>query len=152
LRFTPSTAEWADATSPYTSFNIDPILATDPMTGLTLAGGDDGSCSILAVTKDDGQIAYLGADRPGTGSLTPFDDGQDNPVQLGLICDTGTRCINGRNLLDFMDAGVTRDGHVIIGYANGCEGGCPADPTQVAQSTHAWGVVALQTSGPSLFR
>ena len=369
LRFTPSTGEWADATPPmyYTSFNLDPILVTDPTTGLTLAGGDDGSCSILAVTKDDGKtwqpslpctftsdhptvgigpvvgtspqagervvyfceqypiaeecttsrdegltwlpavpvtggcmglfghvkvgpdgtaylpvrecldaghlvygvggavstnngrqwksyqipsifpgrgfdpsvaitpdrrvyetwsaypdfkpvvvtsrnrgktwskpvdvskgapypiyaatfqaavagdtgrvaIAYLGADRPGTGTVTPFDNGyvgawylyvsatydggkhwtttrvQDTPVQLGPLCDGGTRCLSGRNLLDFMDAGVTRDGHVVVGYAEGCEGGCPADVSQVAKSTNAWGVIAVQTSGPSLFR
>jgi hypothetical protein len=369
LRFTPSTAQWSDATPPtYTNFNIDPILATDPTTGLTFAGGDDGSCSILAVSKDDGQnwqpslpcsftpdhptvgigpvvgtspqagqrvayfcqqypvaeecttsrddgltwlpavpvtggcaglfghvkigsdgtaylpireckdqktlrfgiggavstnngrrwksfkipnaplprrgfdpsiaitpdhtvyetwapdpdfkpvvawsrnrgktwskpidvtkgapypiyattfhaavagdsgrvaIAYLGADRPGTAAVTPFDDGyvgawylyvtatydggkhwtttrvQDNPVQLGPICDNGTTCISGRNLLDFIDAGVTREGQVIIGYAEGCQGGCPADVSRVAESTHAWGAIALQTTGPSLFR
>ena len=369
LRFTPDTGDWADVTPPgyYTNFNIDPILATDPTTGLTLAGGDDGSCSILAVTKDDGNswqpsvpcsvtpdhptvgigpvvgtspqagkrvvyycqqypvaeecttsmdagltwlpavpvtggclglfghvkagpdgaaylpvrscidagqleysvggalsinngrrwtsyripgsvmaggfdpsvaitpdrkvwetwtqypdyktvvaksrnrgktwskpvdvtkgapypifattfqaavagdtgrvaIAYLGADRPGTAAVTPFDDGyvgawylyvsatydggkhwtttrvQDKPVQLGPICDNGTTCISGRNLLDFMDAGVTSDGHVVIGYAEGCQNGCPADVSHVGESTHAWGVIAVQTTGPSLFR
>ena len=369
LRFTPSTGDWSDATPPtYTNFNLDPILATDPTTGLTLAGGDDGTCSILAVSHDDGQtwnpslpctlvvdhptvgigpvvgtspqssqrvvyycqqypvaeecttsrdagltwlpavpvtggcaglfghvkvgtdgtaylpvracadtktllfsvggavsadngqhwnsfripnaippgrgfdpsiavtpdhkvfeswarypdfkpvvawsrnrgktwskpvniakhapypifattfpeavagdngrvaVAYLGADRKGVAGVTPFDDGyvgawylyvsatydggktwtttrvQDTPVQLGPICDNGTQCLSGRNLLDFMDAAVTRDGHVIIGYAEGCLNGCSADVTQAPKSTHAWGVIAIQSTGPTLFR
>ena len=130
-----------------------------------------------AVAGDDGHVAvaYLGADRPGVGTTTPFDTGyvgawylyvsytydagahwntarvQDAPVQLGPICDSGTRCLSGRNLLDFMDASVTADGRVVIGYANGCDGGCPADPAQVAKSVNAWGVVAVQSSGLSLF-
>jgi hypothetical protein len=370
FRLTPSNGEWTDVSSPDTQFNIDPILATDPMSGLTLAGGDDGSCSVLAVTHNDGDtwqpslpctatpdhptvgigpvvgsspqaghrvvyfcqqypavdecttstddgltwlpavpvtggcmgvtghvkaswdgtayvpirscfdlsdpsayvnvgaaistnngrswksyripnaivpshgfdpsiattpdntvyeswgrfdddkpvvawshnhgrtwsapvniakhapypiyatafhaavagdnrrvaVAYLGADRPGTKSVTPFDnsylgawylyisasyDGgrhwtttrvQKAPVQLGPICDNGTQCLSGRNLLDFIDAGVTADGRVVVGYDNGCSGGCPVDPSQAAQSVYSWGAVAIQTTGRSLFR
>ena len=370
FRFTPSTGEWTDVSSPETGFNVDPILATDPASGLTLAGGDDGSCSVLAATSDDGRtwqpslpctvtpdhptvgigpvvgsspqagkrvvyfcqqypildecttsrddgltwlpsvpitdgcmgvtghvkasrdgtayvpirscadesdlsafvdvggavsrnngrtwksyripnaivpshgfdpsvattpdntvyeswgrfgdykpvvswshnhgqtwskpvniakhapypiyaatfqaavagdnghvaVAYLGADRQGTKSVTPFDDGylgawylyvsstydagrhwtttrvQDAPVQLGPICDNGTTCLSGRNLLDFIDAGVTFDGRVVVGYDNGCDGGCPVDVSHVAESTHAWGVIAIQTGGLGLFR
>ena len=130
-----------------------------------------------AVAGDVGRVAvaYLGADRPAVGGITPFDDGyvgawylyvsysydagahwttarvQDAPVQLGPICDNGTTCLSGRNLLDFMDASVTADGRVVVGYAEGCKGGCPADPAQVAKSVDAWGVVAVQSSGLSLF-
>ena len=43
LKLTDGT--WTDVSSPYTGFNLDPILVTDPWSGVTLAGGDDGSCS-----------------------------------------------------------------------------------------------------------
>ena len=131
-----------------------------------------------AIAGDVGRVAvaYLAADRPAVGGITPFDPGyvgawylyvsstydagahwttarvQDSPVQLGPICDNGTTCLSGRNLLDFMDASVTADGRIVIGYANGCHpDGCPADPAQVAQSVNAWGVVAVQSTGLSLF-
>ena len=129
------------------------------------------------VAGDDGRVAvaYLGADRPPEPGTTVFDPGyvgawylyasytydagahwvttriQQAPVQLGPICDVGTRCLSGRNLLDFMDASFTSDGRLVVGYANGCAGGCPADPAAVAQSVNAWGVVAVQKSGMSLF-
>ena len=130
------------------------------------------------VAGDDARVAvaYLGADRPAVGGITPFDTGyvgawylyvtytydagahwttarvQNAPVQLGPICDGGTRCLSGRNLLDFMDASVTSDGRVVVGFANGCKpDGCPADPALVAQSVNAWGVVAIQSTGLSLF-
>ncbi|MHB8585555.1 MAG: fibronectin type III domain-containing protein [Thermoplasmatota archaeon] len=51
---TPATATWTDVSSPYSITNVDPILNTDPRTGLTLAGGDDGACDILSRTTNDG--------------------------------------------------------------------------------------------------
>ena len=130
-----------------------------------------------AVGGDDGRVAvaYLGADRPAASGTSIFDPGyvgawylyasytydagahwvttriQSNPVQLGPICDNGTTCLSGRNLLDFMDATLTSDGRLVVGYANGCSGGCPANPTRVAESVGSWGVVAVQKSGLSLF-
>ena len=135
------------------------------------------SAFVAAVGGDDGRVAvaYLGADRPATPASTPFNEGyvgewylyasysydagahwvtsrvQAAPVQLGPICDTGTTCLTGRNLLDFIDASVTSDGRLVIAYANGCAGGCPANPGAVAQSVNAWGVVAVQKFGLSLF-
>ncbi len=47
-------ATWTSAARPVTTPNLDPILATDPATGRTWAGGLDGSCSILSYTDDDG--------------------------------------------------------------------------------------------------
>jgi hypothetical protein len=130
-------------------------------------------------------VAYLAADRPPAGGPTAgvglagggtaYDDGyvgawylylsetsdggrhwstvrvRPDPVQIGPICDAGTKCVNGRNLLDFMDAGVTSDGNVVIGYADGCAAGCPQDTTGAAPSSDARGVVTVQTGGPSLF-
>jgi hypothetical protein len=52
---TPPTVSWSDVSSPYSVFNVDPILATDPDTGVTLAGGDDGGCAVMSRTVDDGE-------------------------------------------------------------------------------------------------
>lgn len=54
-RATPPTVSWANVSSPYSLFNADPILATDPASGTTLAGGDDGSCAVLSRTTDAGE-------------------------------------------------------------------------------------------------
>jgi hypothetical protein len=54
-RAQPPTVTWSDVSSPYSLVNVDPILATDPATGVTLAGGDDGACALLSRTSDDGE-------------------------------------------------------------------------------------------------
>ncbi|MDQ1706100.1 MAG: hypothetical protein QOF18_2466 [Frankiaceae bacterium] len=51
---TPPAISWTDASSPYSLANLDPILATDSQTGTTIAGGDDGLCSAMSITHDDG--------------------------------------------------------------------------------------------------
>ena len=50
----PPAATWTDVTSPYSVINIDPIAATDHVTGRTWAGGLDGACSILSYSDNDG--------------------------------------------------------------------------------------------------
>jgi hypothetical protein len=54
-RADPPTVTWSDVSSPYSLFNLDPILATDPASGTTLGGGDDGSCAVMSRTVDDGE-------------------------------------------------------------------------------------------------
>src|SRR4051794_19453901 len=51
---TSGAVTWADRSSPYSFFNLDPILATDSQTGLTLAGGDNGPCAVMSATTTDG--------------------------------------------------------------------------------------------------
>ncbi|MDT7573170.1 MAG: hypothetical protein QOE05_3344 [Actinomycetota bacterium] len=76
-RAQPPTVTWSDVSSPYSFVNVDPILATDPATGVTLAGGDDGACAVLSRTQDDGEswapsIPCTGVvDHPSVG-LGPF--------------------------------------------------------------------------------
>lgn len=53
-RTSPPSVSWSDVSSPYSLFSLDPILATDPATGTTLAGGDDGGCAVMSTTTDDG--------------------------------------------------------------------------------------------------
>jgi hypothetical protein len=48
-------ATWRDVTPALgLGLNIDPILTTDPQTGVTIAGGLEGECSSLWSTADDG--------------------------------------------------------------------------------------------------
>jgi hypothetical protein len=54
-RATPPSISWSDISSPYSLFNIDPIMATDPATGITFAGGDNGACGVMSRTQDDGE-------------------------------------------------------------------------------------------------
>ncbi|MEJ7629518.1 MAG: sialidase family protein [Nocardioidaceae bacterium] len=62
---------------------------------------------------------YDGGASWSTRKVDPTD-----PVQRGSICTGGTTCGNNRNLLDFMDATLTKQGYVEVGYADGCTGKC----------------------------
>jgi len=78
-----------------------------------------------------------------TVDVTPND-----PVQRGSICTGGTTCGQDRNLLDFMGITVDSRGRVLVGYADGCIGGCvQAGPN----SFSALGTIARQTGGSRLF-
>ena len=66
-RATPPTVSWSDVSSPYSLFNVDPIMATDPATGITLAGGDNGACAVMSRTQDDGESWTAGV--PCTGLI-----------------------------------------------------------------------------------
>jgi hypothetical protein len=78
-----------------------------------------------------------------TTDATPTD-----PVQRGTICSAGTTCGGTRNLLDFMDASVDAQGRVLVGYADGCVGGCVASGPN---SGTALATIARQTGGKGLF-
>jgi hypothetical protein len=70
-------------------------------------------------------------------------------VQRGSICTGGTTCGDDRNLLDFMDITVDKQGRVLVGWADGCTGACArAGGTQNAD---ALATITRQTGGPRLF-
>ena len=73
----------------------------------------------------------------------------DDPVQRGCIWDRGGTS-DCRNLLDFMDAQLARDGRVIVGFADGCTLDCAAPSGTSAQSTAATATVARQSAGRGL--
>ena len=50
----PPRATWADASSPYSVINVDPISFVDHVKGRTFAGGLDGACSVLSYSDNDG--------------------------------------------------------------------------------------------------
>lgn len=61
-------------------------------------------------TTYDGGVTWV------TANATP-----DDPVQRGVVCTEGTTCPSGtRNLLDFNDVTVDKQGRVLAAYADGC--------------------------------
>jgi hypothetical protein len=66
------------------------------------------------------------------------------------MCASGTTCGSGRNLLDFMDANLTKDGRVVVGFADGCINACAAPTGTAAQSTDSYATIAYQSSGRGL--
>jgi len=57
-----------------------------------------------------------------------------------------------RNLLDFFDITIDRDGRVLVGYVNGCEGGncAQAAPTAKGNAYTVAATIARQSSGRRL--
>jgi hypothetical protein len=78
-----------------------------------------------------------------TADATPND-----PVQRGSICTSGTTCGDDRNLLDFMDVTVDKQGRVLVGYADGCVDTCVAGG---GPSRSAYATIARESSGKRLF-
>jgi hypothetical protein len=89
---------------------------------------------IVASTFDGGQTWF-------TQNITPGD-----PIQRGPICGGGT-C---RNLLDFFDATIDKEGRVLIGYDDGCvSAGCIAGTA--ANDFTAKAAIARQAGGKRMF-
>jgi hypothetical protein len=121
-------------------------------------------------------VAFLGTRHPPDKGLSPYDDpkavwdlyvattydgGQTwtttqvttDPVQRGIIADGGLAATEGRNLLDFMDAGVNREGRIVVGFADGCLAakGCTDPAADATTSTSQWATVAYQATGRGMF-
>ena len=79
----------------------------------------------------------------------------DDPVQVGSICLNSGDCrdIGGsnRNLLDFNDLHIDREGRVYVAFADGCTGDCATNENATAEdSRDGRGAVYYLASGPSL--
>src|SRR5207247_9553473 len=68
-----------------------------------------------------------------------------DPVQRGGICQSGT-C---RNLLDFYDATIDKEGRIVIGYDDGCISAACINGG--ANDFTAKGVIARQSGGMRMF-
>jgi hypothetical protein len=90
----------------------------------------------VAITTDRGRTW-------STVNVSPGD-----PVQRGDVCAQGTTCSAARNLLDFNDMAVDREGRILFAYADGCVGACAGGPPNTAG---AKATIARQTTGPRLF-
>jgi hypothetical protein len=127
-----------------------------------------------AIAGDDGRasVAFYGTTTPGDALLPTFDgvwhlyiantfdggvtwtttDATPNaPLQRGCIWAKGGANIC-RNLLDFFDMTADREGRVLVGYVNGCEGGNCAQAAATAQGNAytAAATIARQSSGRRL--
>ena len=79
----------------------------------------------------------------------------DDPVQVGSICLNSGDCrdIGGsnRNLLDFNDLHIDREGRVYVAFADGCTGDCATNENATAaDSRDGRGAVYYLADGPSL--
>lgn len=79
-----------------------------------------------------------------TVNATPND-----PMQRDGICTRGFQgCLVPRNLLDFFDATVDKEGRVLVGYQDGCMGDCVTGGPNLNTTK---GVIARQSGGPRMF-
>src|SRR5205814_631561 len=70
---------------------------------------------------------YVAHTYDGGASWLTTDATPNDPVQRGCIWFLGGSNIC-RNLLDFMDVTVDKEGRVLVGYADGCAAGCTQAP------------------------
>jgi fibronectin type 3 domain-containing protein len=87
---TSAGVHWSNVSSPYSKFNLDPILATDHLTGTTIAGGDDGACAVMSVTTTDGGTQ---SDPTAWTPSTPCPFAADHPT-VGMGPYAGTPPVN----------------------------------------------------------
>ncbi|HEX5760415.1 MAG TPA: fibronectin type III domain-containing protein [Thermoanaerobaculia bacterium] len=100
--------------------------------GVDTAPNFEGTWQLFLAATYDGGLTYHVVD------ATPGD-----PIQKGGICADGF-C---RNLLDFFDASMDATGRIVIGYEDGCIGGCPQGmPGTFSDQT----VLARQSGGRRL--
>ncbi len=125
--------------------------------------------TMIAGDNDRAAFAFLGTDKEGTDNsarwdlyvATTYDGGHtwttvnatpDHPVQLGTICTEGFgvgACAAGdRNLLDFMDIQLDKQGRILVGYADGC---VAPNCTSPGSSRSKLATIARQTGGRTLF-
>ena len=128
------------------------FLGTSTGTGDCCSGGGIGTFRgvwyfYIATTLDRGQT-YTLVNATGT-----------DPVQVGSICTGGTTCGADRNLLDFNDIQIDKEGRVVAAFADGCVApNCsadtannPPDPTNgYTASRSALSSIIRQSGGPRL--
>lgn len=75
-----------------------------------------------------------------------------DPVQRGKICQGGTFGCGefDRNLLDFMDIDLDRQGRVLVGWADGCTNDCVTSNLVSDNRFASKGVITRQSGGTSL--
>ncbi len=128
-----------------------------------VVGGDAGRAA----------VAFFGSTTPGSADAGTFngvwhlyvshtfDGGQtwttsdatpNDPVQRGCIWTGGGANIC-RNLLDFFDVTIDKQGRVQVGYADGCPGGdcAQSSPSATGNGYAATAVITRQSSGRRLF-
>ncbi len=128
--------------------------------------------AMVAGDKNRAAVAYIGTTTPGSLQArefsgvwhmyisTTYDGGNswhtvnatpNDPVQRGPIWLKGGGEIS-RNLLDFMDATIDREGRVLVGFADGCLGDCVGAPDSARGNTYEdITSIIRQTGGRRMF-
>lgn len=150
----------------------DPVVASPPGVGSTLwptmAAGDDGRIGLAYVgTEETTKGAWAAPnetrwhlyytyslDASGTDPtfVTIRATNNDDPVQRGSICVQSDKCRSGnRNLLDFIDVTMDKEGRVYVAYADGCTTPqCLRPDATWLDSRSRDGYVMVLRQGPSL--
>lgn len=90
---------------------------------------------------------YVAATYDGGATWRTVDATPADPVQRGPICMSGGACESHRNLLDFIDVTVDKQGRVLVAYADGCVDACV---TGSGPSDQAVATIARQSGGTGL--
>ena len=107
--------------------------------GTTTDVGDDTAPDFTGIW-----YLYISSTFDGGQTWTTINATPDDPIQRGGICHDGA-C---RNMLDFMDAGIDKEGRVLVGWDDGCIGGCVGAPPN---SFTAKATIARQSGGKRMF-
>jgi hypothetical protein len=119
-------------------------------------GADSGSAPFSGIWH-----AYVATTYDGGKSWFTVDATPNDAVQLGVVCTNGTTCPSGtRNLLDFNDITVDKQGRTFAAYADGCiSSACVAkgnDPsashTRLDNDGAAKATIIRQATGRGLFK
>jgi Fibronectin type III domain len=114
--------------------------------GSTTATGDSNAANFTGVWH-----LYVAETFDGGAHWTTTDVTPNAPMQRSGLLRGGGADIT-RNLLDFFDITIDRDGRVLVGYVNGCEGGncAQAAPTATGNAYTTTATIARQSSGRRL--
>src|SRR2546421_5458713 len=121
----------------------DPDRAAYAFFGTTTAGTDFNQPAFSGVWYLYIATTYDGGKTWTTVNATPGD-----PIQRGGVCESANpQC---RNLLDFFDAAIDKEGRVVVGYDDGCiSAGCIAGTS--GNDFTAKNAIARQLSGKRMF-
>ena len=114
------------------------LEGVDPATGASSFARFPHDWYVFISTTYDGGKTWT------TVNVTPND-----PVQRGPIWASGGGD-QARNLLDFIDIVVDKEGRIVAGWADGCIGGCAADAAN-GNSYSDVAVITRQSGGKRLF-
>jgi hypothetical protein len=113
----------------------------------TTTAGDDQAADFYAVWHLYVSMTYDGGATWSTQDVTPSD-----PVQRGCITLIfPTSFCPTRNLLDFNDMTVDKQGRVLVAYADGCTAACVTSANKADNKYTTVGTIARQACGRGLY-
>lgn len=123
----------------------DPLRAAFGFLGTTTAGNYQDTANFHGVWYFFIVTTYDGGNTFITVNGTPND-----PVQVGSMCTGGTTCGADRNLLDFNDLTIDKEGRVLAAFADGCVAPGCTENSPSAASRSAKATIIRQSGGRRL--